>query len=212
MRSNGNGKENGQLLVDGSEEITSSKKEFTSCEQNNVDNITKDFDSVAILDDMSTCACCGKEGNSDVMNICNKCKAVKYCNAACKKKHRSKHKKACEKRVAELRDEQLFKDPPPNEECPICFLPLQRANKTTFETCCGKIICDGCVYAMKKESEGEGNDLCAFCRTPPPSSDEERIKQIKNLMDKGNGEAFYALGSCYNDGIDIYCIVGHIMC
>ena len=31
------------------------------------------------------------------MNTCNKCKSVKYCNAACKKKHRQKHKKQCER-------------------------------------------------------------------------------------------------------------------
>ena len=54
------------------------------------------------------CAACGKEGNSNDMNICNKCKSVKYCNAACKKKHRKKHKKACERRVAELYEEKLF--------------------------------------------------------------------------------------------------------
>ena len=108
----------------GSGEITSSKKEErTSCEQN-TDTITEDFNSVAILDDKSTCASCGKEGNSDDMNTCNKCKAVKYCNAACKKKHRKKHKKKCEERVAQLHDEQLFKEPPPREECPICMLPL----------------------------------------------------------------------------------------
>ena len=35
---------------------------------------------------------------------------VKYCNAACKKKHRKKHKKACERRVAEMHDEKLFKE------------------------------------------------------------------------------------------------------
>ena len=39
-----------------------------------------------------------KEGD-DINNICNKCKQVKYCNAACKKKHRQKHKKECERRV-----------------------------------------------------------------------------------------------------------------
>jgi len=36
---------------------------------------------------VSGCANCGKEGAN---NVCNKCKQVKYCNAACKKKHRSK--------------------------------------------------------------------------------------------------------------------------
>ena len=64
-------------------------------------------------DDISICANCGKEG-SDINNICNKCKQVKYCNAACKKKHRHKHKKDCEecirhaaKRAAELHDKAL---------------------------------------------------------------------------------------------------------
>ena len=39
----------------------------------------------------------------------------------------------------------------------------------------------------------EGNYLCAFCRSLPKSSDEEEIKRLKNLMDKGNGEAFHQL-------------------
>ena len=42
--------------------------------------------------EVSICANCGKEGAT---NICNKCKQVKYCNAACKKKHKSKHKADC---------------------------------------------------------------------------------------------------------------------
>ena len=48
--------------------------------------------------DVPICANCGKEG-SDINNTCNKCKMVKYCNAACKKKHRHKHKKECEEHV-----------------------------------------------------------------------------------------------------------------
>ena len=74
-------------------------------------------------EEVDKCANCGKEGSD--LNICNKCKAVKYCNAACKKKHRSKHKKKCERRAAELHDIELFKQPPPfREDCPICFLLL----------------------------------------------------------------------------------------
>ena len=45
------------------------------------------------------CANCGKEGGDNIVNTCNKCDLVQYCNAACKKKHRSKHKKKCDKRV-----------------------------------------------------------------------------------------------------------------
>ena len=181
----------------GSEEIKSNKEEFTSCELNNVDNITEGIDSVAILDNMSACANCGKEEISDDMNICNKCKMVKYCNAACKKKHRKKHKKVCERRVAELHEERLFKEVEP-EECPLCFLPLPPADQTTVESCCGKRICNGCIFAIGMSDE---KDLCAFCRTPPPSSDEERVKQIKNLMDKGNGVGFYQFASFYARGV-----------
>ena len=86
----------------------------------------------------------------------NKCNTVKYCNAACKKKHRKKHKKQCETRVAELQDEELFKEHPPREECPICFLPLPLGeNQTIFKSCCGKVICNGCIYAMDEEALGE---------------------------------------------------------
>ena len=153
---------------------------------------------MAILSDISICACCGKEGNTRDMNSCNKCKEVKYCNAACKKKHRSKHKKACERRVTELYDEKLFKDVEP-DECPICFLPLSgRENTETFMSCCGKVICIGCIYAMI-ESEG-GKDLCAFCRTPPVISNEDVIKRVKKLMEKGNADAFHYLGGLYSQG------------
>ena len=51
-------------------------------------------DHLSINDDdpdmVTVCANCGKEGTN--LNICNKCKATTYCNASCKKKHRSKHK------------------------------------------------------------------------------------------------------------------------
>ena len=183
----------GDDTAGGSEEITSSKKECTSCEQNNV---TEGINSVG-MDDMSTCANCGKEGNSNDMNICNKCQLVKYCNAACKKKHRTKHKKKCDRRVAELYDEKLFKEVEP-EECPLCFIPLPHTGRTIIESCCGKRICNGCDYAM---AMSEGKDLCAFCRAPPPSSDEERVKQVKRLMDKGNGEGFYQLAGIYARGM-----------
>ena len=48
------------------------KKVYTSREQNNVDTITEGIDSMAIQKDMTACAACGKVGNSDDMNTCNK--------------------------------------------------------------------------------------------------------------------------------------------
>ena len=49
---------------------------------------------------------------------------AKYCDAECQRKHWATLKAECKLRAAELRDEALFKDPPPMEECPICFLPM----------------------------------------------------------------------------------------
>ena len=111
-------------------------------------------------DSISICANCGKEG-ADVTNTCNKCKEVMYCNAVCKKKHRSKHKKQCERRVAEMHEIELFKQPPPEEDkdCPICFLRMPSFGQAkVYMACCGKIICDGCIHEVQKRGGGRG--LC----------------------------------------------------
>jgi hypothetical protein len=58
------------------------------------------------------CANCGKSAVDDVkLKICTACKLVKYCSVDCQKNHRSKHKKACKKRAAEIRDDNLFRQP-----------------------------------------------------------------------------------------------------
>ena len=149
------------------------------------------------------CANCGEGGGEDDMNTCNKCDLVVYCNAACKKKHRPRHKKKCERRVAELFDEKLFQEPPPREECPICMLPpplYDNDTGMTFKPCCGKRICDGCEYAMRKTG-CENMKLCPFCKAPPAKTEEEDIGRLKNLMKKGNADAFNQLGGYYRNGI-----------
>ena len=139
------------------------------------------------------CANCGKEG-SGVTNTCNKCKSVMYCNAACKKRHRHKHKKECERRVAELHDEKLFKQPPPLEDCPICFLrmPLLPSGRT-YMNCCGKMICRGCIHAFQSGITREKDNVCPFCRTPPPSTDKEYIKRLNKRIDMDDTNAIYQL-------------------
>ena len=151
----------------------------------------------------TNCAACGKEGGN--LNTCNRCHMVKYCNAACKKKHRSKHKKACERRVAELHDEELFKEPPPNEDCPICFLPLPLdASQTIFKSCCGKIICNGCIHAMREEARQSGGEvgLCAFCRKSSPIAGMylDEIKRLKKLIEADNADGYNYLAGMYWDG------------
>ena len=53
----------------GSSVVSMSKKECTSCDQNDIDTLGLTLTSVAILDDVPTCANCGKEGSSDDMNL-----------------------------------------------------------------------------------------------------------------------------------------------
>jgi hypothetical protein len=105
-----------------------------------------------------------------------------------------------------LHDESLFKEPPPREDCPICMLPLPiDPSEFTFQICCGKDVCNGCIYAMAMEEIRRGKKkeefgMCAFCRSPHFSSEEDPVKQYKNLMEKGNAMAYYQFGGDYAQG------------
>ena len=98
---------------------------------------------------MMTCANCGKgEESIGGLKACMACKLVKYCSRDCQKAHRSQHKKECRKRAAELHEEALFKQPPINEDCPICFLRLPSMDTGwKYMSCCGKMLCSGCIHA-----------------------------------------------------------------
>ena len=134
------------------------------------------------------CASCGTTAVDDVKLKKCACNLVKYCSVACQKNHRPQHKKLCRKRVAELRDNDLFTQPDESHlgDCPICCLPLPLdPNKTDTAPCCSKTICNGCNYANAKREYEEGRDQrCVFCREPVAKSQEEankrRLKRRKN--------------------------------
>ena len=147
----------------------------------------------------ASCANCGKgEENSITLKNCGACMIVKYCSSACQKAHRPQHKKECKQRVAELHEEALFKQPPPNEDCPICMLPLPfESDEISFETCCGKLICNGCIISMQKRV---GGFSCPFCRVPNTTTFQEEYERLKKLMDAGNAISFANMGSYYGKG------------
>jgi len=169
-----------------------------------VNDMLNNMSTVDIDNNVSVCASCGKEGDSNNMNICNKCKQVKYCNAVCKKKHRHKHKKECERSVAELHDIELFKQPPTKEDCPICFQRLPVLNTGyRYQTCCGKVICSGCIHAPVYDNQGNkvDNQKCPFCRTPHPTSEEDAVERLKIRMKAGDANAISIIGGYYADGL-----------
>ena len=95
----------------------------TTANEDESEQLTQQIGNLSINTDILTVySNCGKQGND--LNACNSCDLVAYCNAACKKKHRTKHKKKCERRAAELHDIKLFKQPPQKDDCPICMLLL----------------------------------------------------------------------------------------
>ncbi len=133
------------------------------------------------------CASCGKAAVDDVKLKKCACNLVKYCSIDCQKNHRPQHKKACKKRMAEIRDDRLFTLPDESHfgECPICCLPLPiDRDKSVKNTCCSKRICRGCAHANQmRELEQGQHPTCPYCREPLPDTDEEieqnNMKRVK---------------------------------
>jgi len=151
--------------------------------------------------DILVCANCGKEG--DNLKSCTACKLVKYCNRECQIAHRPQHKKECRRRAAELHDEKLFKQPPPVEDCPICFVRLPTlVSGSKYNSCCGKVICCGCIYAPLYDDQGNEVDKhkCPFCRVPTANSDEEYVKRLNKRVEANDPIAIHKLGFYYYHG------------
>ena len=152
--------------------------------------------------DISVCANCGKDGSN--LKSCTACKMVKYCSRECQIAHRPQHKKKCSKRAKELHDIELFKQPPPAEDCPICFVRLPTFNAgSAYMSCCGKVLCCGCMHAPVYDNQGNkvDNQKCPFCRTQLLSTNDEEIaEREKKRMEVGDPEAMFNIGSCYRDG------------
>ena len=173
------------------------------------------------------CAACGKGG--DNLKVCTSCEQVSYCNAKCRKAHRSKHKKECRQYTAaiydgkvaarkkvdaiiekfskiEISDKELFVDPPQKEDCDICFLPIPHTSGicgvyTVYQPCCGKTICNGCMVSAKLEMDkGNLKECCPFCRMPLHTSNEELVQRVKKRLKVNDHEAFYMLAGGYYNG------------
>ncbi len=149
------------------------------------------------------CASCGRPAVDDVKLKKCTCNLVKYCTVDCQDNHREQHEEECKKRMAEIRDDNLFEQPDRSRECPICFLPLSLdITKSIFMQCCSQFICNGCDYAnQKREIEGGLEHRCPFCREQAPISQEEADKQEMERVKKKCPHAMSNIGrKCLNRG------------
>ena len=151
------------------------------------------------MDGAEACANCGKHGSDNVkLKNCTACRLVKYCGVDCQKTHRKHHKMACKQRAAELKDEQLYSqghERPEGDFCPICTLPIPITMNafSVFNTCCMKQVCNGCNIAAQKR----GMVDCAFCRTPIPDNDADKLAMIQARVEKKDPDAINYLGHKY---------------
>ena len=175
----------------------------------------------------SCCDECGEEGGAR-LKVCKACMQVKYCNAKCQKNHWPTHKTACKRRAAELRDVELFKDPPPKEDCPICFVPMpvkliccvslppatissvpindfaiaheafKDKEMDVYYPCCGKYICRGCAHSCIQS----GNYKCPFCNSDQAGkTDEEDVEEIMKRVAANDAASIYFLANSYHRGL-----------
>jgi TPR repeat protein len=101
-----------------------------------------------------------------------------------------------------LRDEELFKQPPKPDDCPMTFLMLPEFEVSgIFMACCGKMICAGCRHAHQLQTNG-GCPTCPFCRADIPEDAEETMSMLRKRADANDAMATFQLGWKYLNGDD----------
>ncbi len=151
------------------------------------------------------CASCGKAEVDNVKLKKCACNLVKYCSVECQKNHRPQHKRACKKRLAEIREKLLLEQPEISSlgECPICCLPLSlHIEKSIMTSCCCNSICIGCWYAnILREMEQGLEHRCAFCREPVTKTQVEIEKNQMKRIKANDPNALSQMGArCYEEG------------
>lgn len=107
-----------------------------------------------------------------------------------------------------ISDDKLFQEPPPREDCDICFLPMPHSDEgigpginRVYMPCCGKTLCTGCITAAYEEwNKGNMKRWCLFCRIPMHRSSKECFKRVKVRMKLNDAEAYRELGDSYKRG------------
>lgn len=106
----------------------------------------------------------------------------------------------------------IWKPHPPNDECPVCLVPLPFEQEfATYWSCCGKSVCRACdvqsnrarhILNRKREKEDHPGlpHACAFRRKPTHETDSELIERLKYRICKGDAQAMINLAAKYESG------------
>ena len=185
-----------------------------------------------LINALTCCAnlTCNKKAEPFTLKMCTACRSSNYCDVDCQKAHRKHHKHQCQQDAHAIReamkdillatkyhhkkeknddsdcddddDDELFQPIPPEDDCPICTLPLPIDEcASIYMACCGNSICGGCFQENVRATRERGLDpCCAFCREPGPSSDEECVILLKKRMEMNDIFAINMASQWYRFG------------
>ena len=98
-------------------------------------------------------------------------------------------------------DNELFKQPPPNEDCPVCCIPLPLYSDNAsglarrYQSCCGQIICVGCIYEVEHPRVRSGDDVpCPSCKTLVSEDGKAVVQGLMKRSDMKDVNAMTLLG------------------
>ena len=170
-------------------------KQLADSSNMNIDNISESIDNINLSDSISA----SSTAEDKKMNISYEEKQ--------KMVHVKKQSSINISNDELYSDDKLFREPPAKEECPLCLIPMPFSQPgacgvtMTYQMCCGKMVCDGCVTAAGEEmKKGNMKWSCPFCRVALPHSDKEQLKRCKKRIKLNCPEAFFKLGCAYSVG------------
>lgn len=107
-------------------------------------------------------------------------------------KHRVKAKAYC----SHISDSELFNEEfPEKKKCPECNLILPSGQGSTYNICCGTMVCGGC--------NNKSSFRCISCGMIAPYDANEAVQRLQKRMGLNDAEAFNVMGLFHKNGMDV---------
>ena len=103
-------------------------------------------------------------------------------------------------------DDELFEQPPPNADCPVCRIPLPLFSEKNslarrYQSCCGQFICGGCMWEVESPRMATGAPVpCPSCKTLVTEDQKSVVQGLMKRADVNDVNAMTLLGSRYAQG------------